>query len=187
MRRLQCMAVRDGPRNAASELAELLIPLLSFLSVMSDDELAVVVGDAVIEDRRRLVVHRSYSARDALSGILELEDLGGGGSVWRVDEVIAVRGERAAIVCVRFELTDGSEFEYLELRLHGPDMRVLTSVIFDSDASDAATARLDAWHDENSERGDRVAAERMKEELLEVRAGLRGRGIDTSGVGNLRS
>jgi hypothetical protein len=83
-----------------------------------------------------------------LDYIMAYWTLGSGAPTFEVPRIIAVRGERLALITSNTSFTDGTEIETLAVALFDTEMRLLRFVEFDNDDEESALAELDRLHAE---------------------------------------
>ncbi|OBG40167.1 BTAD domain-containing putative transcriptional regulator [Mycobacterium sp. E3198] len=136
----------QSPRleNAASRVIERFFEYLAGRNwaAMAD----MLIGDSYSDDRRHVVNAGLWQSRDRV--IAKLRETTDYGVAIAISEVIATRGRRLALSCVRWSANDeGPEAfpsEALCVTEIETDDRIAAIIMFDSDDTDAALAELDA-------------------------------------------
>jgi hypothetical protein len=103
---------------------------------------SMLTDDFVLENRRRLPTYLELGVEDASDHLKAFIDVSGG-SIDRTSEVIAVSGDRLAVIRARRETVDGWVKEEVTVSRLATDLRFDRTVVLDPDDLDAALGLLD--------------------------------------------
>jgi len=103
---------------------------------------SMLTDGVVLENRRRLPMYLELGVEHGPEHLKTFTDLSGG-SIDRTSEVIAVSGDRLAVIRSRREMVDGSVKEEITVSRLADDLRFERAVVFDPDDLDAALELLD--------------------------------------------
>ena len=140
------MRADASPHNKASDRAYEGFHLLgdsSHLQALHEDPTGWYRPDLVREDRRRFVgAPTTRSLAEFVEQAMVWLDLSDVPPIFRVEEVVAVRGERCALIRCRVAYGNTAT-EFLNAFRNGTNGEVEKSVVFDLDDLEAAIDELD--------------------------------------------
>ncbi len=142
--RLDGRRPRSSLENAASRADALFNAL--FAERRWNEAAALWADDTSVEDRRRGL--RRDAAYDRATGVAEIQAMADLGVTMMTSHVIAIRGERLALLRCRYsgrdQRPDAFHTEAVRITEVDTDGRVSATIAFDPDDIDAAFAELDA-------------------------------------------
>ena len=103
---------------------------------------SMLTDDFAIENRRRLPMYLELGVEHASEHFKTFTEVSGG-SIDRTSEIIAVSGDRLAVIRSRREMVDGSVKEEVTVSRLATDLRFERAVVLDPEDLDAALELLD--------------------------------------------
>lgn len=146
-----------SPRNTASDRAYEGFHLLGdrqYLTSLHADPGGWYSPNLVREDRRRIVgAPTTRTLEEFVEQARTWLDLSDSAPMFSIEDVVAVRGERCALLRCRVAYRDTAT-EFLNAFRNGMNGETQTSVLFDLDDREAAIAELNRLHADGESVGD---------------------------------